>query len=94
MYIEAQRFGLPVIGTLAGGAREIIQHGINGYLIEAGDSISLADLLSTLSNNTERLNAMRRNAQIYYQRHPTWDDSCARIRGFLTDTVERWNLRE
>jgi len=87
VYIEAQRFGLPVIGTLAGGACEIIQHGINGYLIEPGDSKSLAGLLTLLLNDTEHLNSMSKNAHTYYQQHPTWDDSCARIRGFLAHTI-------
>ena len=94
VYLEAQRFGLPVIGTRVGGAREIIQHGINGYLIEPGDSRSLAELLSLLLKDKEGLKDMRRNAQTYYRQHPTWDDSCARIREFLTDIIRRKNLRE
>ncbi|MFO7831245.1 MAG: glycosyltransferase family 4 protein [Desulfuromonadaceae bacterium] len=92
VYIEAQHFGLPVIGTIAGGAREIIQHGINGYLIEPGDSRSLADLLGLLLNDTKRLKDMRRNAQTYFRQHPSWDDSCARIREFLTDIIRRDNM--
>jgi glycosyltransferase involved in cell wall biosynthesis len=91
VYIEAQHFGLPVIGTFAGGAREIIQHGTNGYLIEAGDSKALAELLSLLMNDAEHLNSMSGNAHTYYRQHPTWDDSCARIRAFLADTIRRCN---
>lgn len=33
VYVEAQQFGLPFIGTTAGADREIISHGDNGYLI-------------------------------------------------------------
>lgn len=89
VYIEAQRFGLPVVGTLAGGAREIIEHGTNGYLIEPGDSNALAELLTLLLNDAEHLKRMSRNAHTYYLQHPTWDDSCARIRAFLLDTIRR-----
>ena len=94
VYIEAQHFGLPVIGTLAGGAREIIQHGTNGYLIEPGDSKTLAELLSLLMNDAEHLNRMSRNARTYSRQHPTWDYSCARIRAFLDDTIRRCNPQE
>lgn len=94
VYIEAQRFGLPVIGTRAGGAREIIQHGENGYLIEAQDSKSLAELLSQLLNEPEHLRAMGKKALSYYAQHPSWDDSCARIRKFLLETSNAWKMRK
>lgn len=88
VYIEAQRFGLPVIGTLAGGAAEIIQHGSNGYLIEPGDSKTLSELLILLNNDRDLLKRMGHNARNYYRQHPTWDDSCGKIRDFLIHTIQ------
>lgn len=91
VYIEAQAFGLPVIGTLAGGAAEIIQHGSNGYLIEPGDSKALFDLLMLLNNDRDRLKHMGNKARDYYRHHPTWDDSCGKIRDFLINPIQGQN---
>jgi len=88
VYIEAQGFGLPVIGTLAGGAAEIIQHGSNGYLIEPGDSKALADMLMLLNNDRDLLKRMGSRALDYYRHHPSWDDSCGKIRDFLIKTIQ------
>ena len=88
VYIEAQGFGLPVIGTLAGGAAEIIQHGENGYLIKPGDSKALSELLTTLNNDRDLLKLMGSNARSYFQQHPTWADSCGEIRDFLIRTIQ------
>lgn len=88
VYLEAQRFGLPVIGTLAGGAREIIEHGRNGYLIKPGDSKTLSGYLSTLKDDPELLKIMGINAMYHYQQHPTWDDTCSRIRDFLVNIIQ------
>lgn len=87
VYIEAQGFGLPVIGTHAGGAAEIIKHGRNGYLIDPGDSRSLAELLTALSHDRALLKFLGNNARDSYNQHPTWADSCAKIRAFLLDSI-------
>lgn len=93
VYIEAQRYGLPVIGTVAGGAREIIQPGTNGYLIEPGDSKTLCALLTLLHHDRAHLNMLSANAQRYYRHHPRWEDSCEMIRAFLLRTIATWNSR-
>ncbi|MFA5699950.1 MAG: glycosyltransferase family 4 protein [Desulfuromonas sp.] len=91
VYLEAQRFGLPVIGTVAGGAREIIQPGTNGYLLEPGDSKTLFAYLTLLHKDRAHLEMLSANAQHYYRQHPRWDDSCALIRTFLLRTSAGWN---
>ncbi len=88
VYIEAQGFGLPVIGTLAGGAAEIVQHGENGYLIKPGDSKALSEMLTTLNNDRDLLKRMGSKARDYYQKHPSWDNSCREIRDFLISTIQ------
>ena len=91
VYIEAQGFGLPVIGTLAGGAVEIIQHGENGYLIEPGDSGTLFELLTTLNKDRDLLTDMGTKARSFYQKHPTWNESCGKIRDFLLRILQQRN---
>jgi len=46
--LEALATGLPVIGTRVGGVPEILTHGVNGWLVEPGDSAVLAAGIRTL----------------------------------------------
>jgi len=48
VYLEAMACGKPVIGGLHGGAPEVIQDGVTGYLVPHGDPIQLATSLETL----------------------------------------------
>jgi glycosyltransferase involved in cell wall biosynthesis len=46
--IEGMATGRPVIATEAGGVTEIIEHRRNGWLVKPGDSVALAEAISTL----------------------------------------------
>ncbi|HYL83759.1 MAG TPA: glycosyltransferase family 4 protein, partial [Candidatus Angelobacter sp.] len=48
VYLEAMACGKPVIGGAHGGAPEIIQDGVTGYLVPHGDPIQLATAMQTL----------------------------------------------
>jgi len=82
-YLEGMGFGLPAIATTAGSAREIITHGMDGYLIEPGDAQALAQLLYDLWEDRPRLAELSLAAQRRYSRHPTWEQSAAQARAFL-----------
>ncbi|MGH8609631.1 MAG: glycosyltransferase [Gammaproteobacteria bacterium] len=47
-YLEAMRFGLPVIATTAGGAHELVGHGHEGFLVVPGDADALTGHLRLL----------------------------------------------
>ncbi len=86
-YLEGMCFGLPAIGTTAGAAVEIIMHGKDGYLIEPGDSETLAKLLNKLAADQELLVQMSRNARIRYDSQPKWEKTASQIREFLFHMV-------
>ncbi|MFX0196562.1 MAG: glycosyltransferase family 4 protein [Candidatus Hodarchaeota archaeon] len=46
--LEAMASGLPVIASNVGGIPEAIEEGENGYLVRAGDELSLADMLAKM----------------------------------------------
>ncbi len=50
IFIEAMACGLPVIGAKTGGMPEIISDGYNGYLVQPGDPIDLAQKIEKLLN--------------------------------------------
>jgi glycosyltransferase involved in cell wall biosynthesis len=84
VYLEAMRFGLPVIAATAGAAHEIVTTGENGFLVAPGDTHTLATCIYQLATNRERLLVMSCAAQARYARHPTWQQSMAGAVAFLT----------
>jgi len=53
--VEAMASGVPVVASDIDGPREIISHGRNGYLFEAGNEYDLADkVVALLNDNTLR----------------------------------------
>jgi len=51
--VEAMMFGKPVIGSLAGGMVEVVEHGKSGLLAKPGDAESLTALLGQLVENAD-----------------------------------------
>jgi len=48
VYLEAMACGKPVIGGAHGGAPEVIEDGVTGYLVQHGDAVQLAICIETL----------------------------------------------
>ncbi len=88
VYLEGMGFGLPAIGTTAGAAGEIIEHGKTGYLIEPDDSKSLAAILKSLAEDRDLLTRLSLNAKERYLRQPSWTETAKNIRDFLSSFVQ------
>jgi phosphatidyl-myo-inositol dimannoside synthase len=58
VYLEAMARGKPVIGGAHGGAPEVIQDGVTGYLVQHGDTEQLATAIDALLENPERAKEM------------------------------------
>lgn len=83
VYLEGMGFGLPAIGTTAGAAGEIIEHGKTGYLIAPDDSSSLSEYLTSLTEDRGLLTRLSLNVRERYLRQPSWDKTALSIRSFL-----------
>jgi phosphatidyl-myo-inositol dimannoside synthase len=53
VYLEAMAHGKPVIGGAHGGAPEVIQDGVTGYVVQHGDTVQLATSIDALLSNPE-----------------------------------------
>ncbi len=52
--LEAMALGLPVVATDAVGTRDIVQNGVNGFLVPVGSSDAVAEALLGLANSDTR----------------------------------------
>ena len=83
VYLEAMRWGAVPIAGAMGGSAEIIQHGINGWLVPPGDKVVLAAVIETVSRNPEILRPMSLAARQRYAEFPTWQQTTENIRQFM-----------
>lgn len=60
--LEAMACGVPGIGTAIGGIPEVIDHGINGFVVELGDTEQAANYAIELLSDEEKLIEFRQAA--------------------------------
>jgi glycosyltransferase involved in cell wall biosynthesis len=92
-YLEGMAFGLPAIGTTAGAIPQLISNGETGYLIEPGDSRTLAIRLHELASDRQLLARLSIAALQHFQMQPTWAQSLEAIRNFLFQMIKGWEGR-
>ena len=56
--LEAFAAGVPVVSTAVGGAPEVVEDGVSGFLVSAGDSQALADRIREALASEQRLRDM------------------------------------
>lgn len=64
--IEAMCLGLPCISTKVSGATDLIDDGINGYIVEIDDTDQLNDVMLKLANNESLRREIGNNAAKLY----------------------------
>lgn len=60
--LEAMACGVPVIGSNIGGMPEIIEPGVNGYLVELGDTKQAAEYAIEMMSDEKKLEELRQGA--------------------------------
>lgn len=90
-FLEGMAFGLPAIGINTGGAAEIIEHGVNGFLLDKSEPKELAKWLSRLANDRKLLATMGKAALSSFEKFPTWQKSMTLAQNFLTEMTQKGN---
>ncbi|WP_424014343.1 glycosyltransferase family 4 protein [Halorubrum xinjiangense] len=88
VYLEGMSFGLPAIASRAGGASETVADGETGVLVDPDDPDAVARALDGFAADPDRLAEMGRAARRRYERHPSWEETTARVRGLLADVAD------
>ncbi|GAX38076.1 glycosyltransferase [Nodularia sp. NIES-3585] len=61
--VEAMLCGRPVVAAKAGGAMELVEHGLNGFLVTPGESDELAQVINTCVVEREMTATIANHAQ-------------------------------
>jgi len=57
--LEAFAAGIPVVGTNLGSIAELVEHGVNGLLVEPGSAHAWAEALRRLSQDPDLIATLR-----------------------------------
>lgn len=77
--LEAGYLGLPVVATDAGGTREVIEHGVTGWLVRPGSVQALAEGLSSYLKDPARFQLMAGAAAEKVEREFTFEARTAEL---------------
>lgn len=87
--VEAMSFGLPVITSTAGPAREIVDPGVHGLLVAPGDVAALRDALLRLATGPDEARQMGAAARGRFLDKFTLERFRKRLGRFYRDALER-----
>lgn len=93
VYLEAMRFGLPILAANFGAAHEIVTPDINGWLVNPAATPTMAALIGEVTADRTRLAAMGAAARRRYEQHPTWEQSMRGAVGWI-EALEKTNRRQ
>ena len=85
--LQAMACGLPVIVTENVGARDLIEDGVNGFVVPVGAPEVIAERLCALHDDPERCRAMGRAARLSVEKGYSWRDYGDRLVAFLRTQV-------
>jgi glycosyltransferase involved in cell wall biosynthesis len=71
--LEAQARGAPVVASAVGGIPEVIEDGVSGRLVPAGDAAALAEALAWCQRRPDLARTLGREGERRVRDHYTWD---------------------
>lgn len=77
--LEYMSAGMVAIGTNIGGTSEIIEDGVNGFLIAEGDSNSIVEIVKKVKADRELFNRITTNAGITLEDKFSYSKNCEKL---------------
>lgn len=85
--IEAMAAGVPVVATDVGAVRDLVAQGVEGYLVDPGDSAALADRIARLAADEEIRTRMGAAGRARAERQFRIEDTARSFERLLTSLV-------
>ena len=89
VYLEAMACGLPVIACTGSGVEEIVEDGVNGYLVPPKNVPSLTDALRKMLGDTARMEAMGKRARAYVVREADTKYCIQKLEAFYYSVLQK-----
>jgi glycosyltransferase involved in cell wall biosynthesis len=83
VFVEALQYRLPIVATAIGAVPDLVTHGKNGYLVEAGNIDQLADALSDLVGDPQKCRAFGEEGYRIATTRYTWERVKDRLKEHL-----------
>jgi glycosyltransferase involved in cell wall biosynthesis len=85
--LEAMSMGKPVVATDVGGIPELITNGVEGLLVEPGNSLQLARAITNVFSDSSYRKIFGSNARKKVEREFTWNAIAKKTFEFYTDLL-------
>lgn len=89
VFLEAWSYGVPVIGARAGGVPDVIDDGVDGYLVPFGDTHQLALRIDQLIHNPSLAHEMGERGRQKVQQELTFETKYRLVRDLYTSLSTR-----
>jgi len=93
IFLEAMRWGTPVVGTFAGGIPEIVEDGKSGVLVSPGNPTELAGAIVSLLKDPQRRRGLGEAGRERVESHFSVATAAARTLEIYTDVLSRQSPR-
>jgi glycosyltransferase involved in cell wall biosynthesis len=87
--LEACAAGIPVVATDVGGTGEVVENGVNGYLVKSGDPDALATRILDLTRSPELRRTMGGYGRARVTSHFSFTRQCASYRALFDSLLPR-----
>jgi glycosyltransferase involved in cell wall biosynthesis len=86
-YLEGMAHGLPSLAAARGGAAEVVEDQVTGFLLRGDDPVAVGDVLRRLATDRAHLAQMGIAARTSYEAQPGWAESLESIHHFLVNVA-------
>jgi glycosyltransferase involved in cell wall biosynthesis len=93
-FVEAMLYGLPIVGTRIGAVPDMVQDGVNGYLVQPGSADDLANALCRLLADPDSCRTLGQRGYERATQFYTWSGTGERIRSRVLRMLDAESHRE
>jgi glycosyltransferase involved in cell wall biosynthesis len=87
-FVEAMMHRLPIVATAVGAVPDMVEHGVNGFLVEPGKAEPLAQALCTLLDSPQLCQQFGRRSYDKAVERYTWEGTGQRIRNRILEEIQ------